>query len=106
MTETTITRSTGRPGPLGLPATIILGLHVVAAVGFAVVGFITTSSTDEFADLARIVVAMISAGWIVSAVISWLVARFAIRSNPLRLTVALLGPLAGWVALFALTRLG
>ncbi len=106
MTQTTITPATDRPGPLSLPASVILGLHVVAAVAFAVIGFVSTSDLDGFADLGRIIVAMISVGWVVSAGVSWLIARFAVRSNPLRLAIALFGPLAAWVAIIGITRFG
>lgn len=81
-----------RPGPLGRIPTIILALHAVSAVLFLLVGLVTSGGADGWADLARVAVAALAGAWFVGASATWLVNRFLVGNEIVRIILAVVGP--------------
>jgi hypothetical protein len=89
-----------RPGPLGRIPTVIIALHAAFAVLFLIVGLVASGGSDGWADLARVAVAALAGAWFVGASLTWLVGRFLIGNDIVRIVLAVVGP--GLVVLAAI----
>lgn len=77
--------------PLKRGQTIVLGLHALAAVGFLIVGLVSSADADGWADLARIAVAALAGAYFLGASLSWLAVRFLTGNDPIRYVIAVVG---------------
>ncbi len=93
-------------GPLQPPALIVLGLQILFALGFGVMGMIASSGDEGFADLGRIIVAMMVIAWLVGLGIAWVIARYALKGTTPRVIFLLFGPGLPLLALIAAARFG
>lgn len=91
-------------GPLQKPALAVLILQVLLALGFGIAGMISASGDQGFADLGRIIVAMMVAGWLFGLFIAWLIARFALRATAGRVIFLVIGPALPILVLIVLVR--
>ncbi len=77
--------------PLERGQTILVGLHALAAVGFLVIGFVSTGGSDGWADLARFAVAALAGAYFLGASLSWLAARFLTGNTVMRYIIVVVG---------------
>jgi hypothetical protein len=77
--------------PLERGQTILIGLHALAAVGFLIVGLITSADNDAWAELARIAVAALAGAYFLGASLSWLAARFLTGNALIRYVIGAFG---------------
>ena len=77
--------------PLKRGQTIVLVLHALAAIGFLIIGLITSADADGWADLARIAVAALAGAYFLGASLSWLAARFLVGNDLVRYVLAAVG---------------
>jgi hypothetical protein len=71
---------------------ILLGIHAAFAVVFAVIGFVSSSGAEGWADLALVATAALAGAYLVGVSITFLIARFLIGSDVGRLVAVVAGP--------------
>ncbi len=80
----------------------ILGLHILAAFGFGVVGLL--AATDPgWGDLQRLLTVMVVGMWGLGIFLTWMIAR-RLGSQWVRSAVMIVGPFALLLVGFALTQ--
>jgi len=95
------------PAPtLNIGARVFLGLHLLGALALAVAAVVLTADQGPWDDLVLVAVLMMAGAWLLAVLISWAVARFAVRSAALRTAIGLLGPVVGLLAVPLIVRLG
>jgi membrane protein YdbS with pleckstrin-like domain len=97
------------PAPtLNNAARVLLGLHLLGALALALAlaAVILTADRGPWDDLVLVVVLMMVGAWLLAVLISWAIARFAVRSAALRTAIGLLGPAVGLLAVPLIVRLG
>lgn len=91
---------------LNTAAKVFLGLHTLGALALAGAAVVLTADRGPWDDLVLVAVLLMAGAWLLAVVISWLLARFAVRSAPARSAIGLLGPAVGLLAVPILARLG
>jgi hypothetical protein len=95
------------PAPgLNTAARVFLGLHLLGALALALAAVILTADQGPWDDLVLVAVLMMAGAWLLAVLISWAIARFAVRSAGLRTAIGLLGPTVGLLAVPVIVRLG
>jgi hypothetical protein len=77
--------------PLKRGQSILIGLHALGAVGFLIIGLITSAGAGGWADLTRIIVALFAGAYFLGASLSWLTARYLTADDVIRYVVAAIG---------------
>jgi hypothetical protein len=78
--------------PLNRLHITLIVAQAVLAVGFLMVGLITSIGSEGWADLMRVAVAALAGAYFVGATVSGLVARFLVSHDVVRVLIALAGP--------------
>lgn len=95
------------PAPtLNTGAKVFLGLHLLGAVALAVAAVVLTADQGPWDDLVLAAVLVMAGAWLLAILISWAIARFAVRSSAVRTAIGLLGPAVGLLAVPLSVRLG
>jgi hypothetical protein len=99
------TKPVNKP-PLKRSQTIIIVAQAVLAVGVLVAGFISASGSDGWADLVRVAVAVLAGAYFVGATASWLIARYLVSNDVVRVLIGLAVPPLVTVLFILMIRTG
>jgi hypothetical protein len=84
--------STTNRAPFTRLQLVILGVHVVLAIGFSVAGYIDAGGADGWADLARVATLLLGAIYLVAVGSVAAIARWFMNDGFLRTAFVLAGP--------------
>jgi hypothetical protein len=92
--------ATGRlpPPPFSTTVKVVLWVQVALALGWGGIAMLSAGGAGEWADLVRVVGAMLVIAYLTGVGVAALLGRFALRSTGLRIAaLVVLPPLATWI---------